>query len=121
VNAREAHAGRNGTAPALPLVGRWKRAIVRSEPELVRLGCKVALLDVVTASSACFAPLLVIPLNIARVASLVVFVPAVLRALALRYADRPDAELVTAIAVAVTATAVYVVVRTMFVVQVCAL
>jgi uncharacterized membrane protein YjjB (DUF3815 family) len=99
----------------------WKRAVARSEEELVRLGCALAVLDVVTVLSACFAPLLSTPLAIVRVAGLIVFVPAVLRAMAIRYADRPDAELVKAIALAVGAAALYVAVRTGFVVQVCSL
>jgi hypothetical protein len=121
VNDREAQAWRDGREHAWPLVGRWKRAIIRAERQLGRFGCWCALLDVITALSGCFAPILTMPLNIARVASLTILVPAVLRALAIRHADKPDAELVKAIAVAVGVAALYVAVRTAFVVQVCSL
>jgi hypothetical protein len=60
-------------------------------------------------------------LGLARLAGLVVFVPALLRTLAIRHADREDAELMKAIAVAVGAAAGYLVVRTWVVVRVCSL
>lgn len=79
----------------------WKRAVAQAGDQLVRLGCAFALLDIVTALSACFLPLLSPLLNIARIGSLVVLVPATLRVLAIRHADREDAELLKAIAVLV--------------------
>lgn len=99
----------------------WKRAVMRAEERLVASGCALALLDVVTALSACFAPLLTTLLGVARLAGFIVFVPAVLRALAIQHAEREDAELLQAIAVAVGVAALYFALRTYFVVAVCSL
>lgn len=101
-------------------VAIWKRAVERAERRLLQLGGMLAALDVLTALSACFVPLLAPLLNVARAAGLVVFVPAVLRALAIRHADREDAELLKAIAIAVGVAACYVAARTWIVIQVCA-
>ena len=110
-----------GTGPVARMVATWKRAVVRAQERLVLLGGAFVLLDVVAALSACFAPLLAPPLGIARVGVLAVLVPAVLRALAIRHADRTDADLLKAIAVAIGVAAVYLAVRTGFVVEVCSL
>jgi hypothetical protein len=103
------------------LVVRWKRAVTRAECELPRSCATFALLDVATATSSCFVPLVTPLLVVARAAALCVLVPAVLRALAIRHADRPDTELMKAIAVAVVAAGLYLVVRTVIVVEVCRL
>jgi hypothetical protein len=120
-NAREALARQDGTGPAMRFVVMWKRAVRRAEERLVVSGCALALLDVVTALSACFAPLLTTLLGVARLAGFIVFVPAVLRALAIQHAEREDAELLQAIAVAVGVAALYFALRTYFVVAVCSL
>ena len=99
----------------------WTGYIVRAERDLIRVGFALMLLDVVAALSACFVPLLTSLLGIARIVGLVVFVPAALRALAIQHADRPDAELLKAIAIALGAAALYFVLRTALVVQVCSL
>jgi hypothetical protein len=104
-----------------PFVARWKRAIARAECELPRSCAAFAVLDVATATSACFVPLVTPLLAVARAVALCVLVPAVLRALAIRHADRPDTDLVKAIAVAVGVAGLYLVVRTAVVVGVCAL
>ena len=120
-DGREPDAWQDDTAPAMRLVAVWKRGVVRAQAQLVGWGCAVALLDVVAAWSACVVPLLSPVLSIARMAGLAVLVPAILRALAMQHADREDAELVKAIAVAVGVAALYIVVRTRIVVGLCAL
>jgi len=120
-DAGEAHAWQNSTGPMARFVAMWKRGVARAEEDLVRFGCGFALLDVVTALSDCFAPLLTPLLGIARVGGLVVLVPAVLRTLAIAHADREDAELLKAIAIAIGVVALYVAVRTWLVIQVCTL
>jgi hypothetical protein len=102
-------------------VEAWKGAVARAERDLVRVGCALAAVDLMAALAACFAPPLSPVLGLARLAGLVVFVPALLRTLAIRHADREDAELMKAIAVAVGAAAGYLVVRTWVVVRVCSL
>jgi hypothetical protein len=101
------------------LLERWKGSVARAERDLFRIGCALALVDIMAALSACFAPLLTSLLGIGRLIALVVFVPAALRGLALRHADRDDADLMKAIAIAIGAAAVYFAVRTAVVVQVC--
>lgn len=103
------------------LVSAWKHAIARNEHDLLRLGAACAALDLLAALSACFAPLLTTLFALARIGALVIFVPATLRLLAIRHADRPDAELLKAIAIAIGVAAVYFAVRTYVVVEVCAL
>jgi hypothetical protein len=120
-SGREADAWLDDTGPARRLVDRWKGTVVRAERQLVRLGLLLVLLDLMAALSACFAPLLTSTFGIARIVGLVVFVPAVLRTLAIRHAERPDADLLTAIAIAIGAAAVYFAIRTAIVVEVCAL
>ena len=117
MNDDDAQAWLEGTARAWAI---WKRAILQAEADLVRFGCAFALLDVLTALSACFAPVLAPLLGVARLAGLAILAPAALRALAIRHASRPDAELLKAIAVAIAVVALYVAVRTSFVVRVCA-
>lgn len=97
----------------------WKRAVMRAERDLVRGGLWFALVDVVAALSACFVPLVSPLLSFGRIAMLVILVPALLRTLAIRHADRPDADLLKAIAIAVGVAAFYVALRTWLVVQVC--
>ena len=109
------------TGPAMRLVEAWKAAVVRAERELLRVACTFVAVDVLAGLSACFAPFLTSVLGLARVALLVVFVPAVLRGLAIGHADRPDAELLKAIAIAAGVAAVYFVLRTFAVVEVCGL
>lgn len=117
-NDGEDDAWREGTAHAWDT---WKRAVARTEGDIVRLGCAFALFDVLAATTSCFLPSLATGLGLARVACLVVLVPAGLRALAIRHARRPDADLLQAIAVAIGVVAVYVAVRTSLVVRLCAL
>lgn len=102
-------------------VGMWKRAVVRAERDLVRFGGAVALIDVAAALSACFAPWLRFPLVVARLGGLVVLVPAVLRGLAIRHAERDDSDLLIAIAVAIGLAGLYVALRTWLVVEMCEL
>ncbi len=85
----------------------------------MRSGGRVVALDLATESARCFAPVLCPPLGLARLAALAVFVPALLRRLAIEHAERDDADLVKAVAVAVVIAAVYVVLRTRAVVGVC--
>lgn len=117
----DADAWPDDTGPAARLLAAWKHAIARNEHDLLRLAGAFALVDVAAALSACFVPFFSGLLGVARWGLLVVFVPACLRLMAIRHADRPDAELVIAIAVAVGVGAVYFAVRTAIVVQVCAL
>jgi hypothetical protein len=117
----EADAWRNDTGPAKRILDRWKGYVVRAERDLLRIGCGLVLLDVAAALSACFVPLLTSLLGLARIVGLVVFVPAALRALAIRHADRPDADLMKAIAIALGAAALYFALRTALVVEVCSL
>ena len=117
----EAHAWQDHTGLVVRLVAIWKGAVERTSEELIRFGCWLAVLDVVTTLSGCFVPLLGPLLGLARLGGLIVFVPAVLRSFAIRHADQEDSELVKAIAVAVGVAAVYVAVRTRIVVEVCAL
>ena len=116
-NDAEAHDWWDGTG----FVGRWKRAVVRAERDLLRFGTAVALLDVVTALSVCFAPLLRPIFFVVRLGALTVLIPAVLRALAIAHADRDDSDLVKAIAIAIGLTGAYIAVRTYVVVQMCSL
>jgi hypothetical protein len=116
---READAWRDRTGPVERLLDRWKDAVRRAD--LVRFGSLLIALDLVAALSACFAPRLTSTLAIGRLVALVIFVPAVLRTLAMRHADRPDAELLKAIAVAIGVAGVYFVLRTYLVVEICAL
>ena len=102
-------------------VARWKAAVVRAERRLVRFGCMLVAVDLVAAASGCFAPALGTLLSLGRLAGLIVFVPAVLRTLAIRHAERPDAEWLQSIAVAIGVAAAYFAVRTMLVVRACAL
>lgn len=120
-NAGEADASDASTGPAMRLVAMWKRAIALDEEQLLSLGCGFALLDVVAGLSACFAPLLTPLLAVARVAGLAILVPGGLRALAIRHADRSDAELMKAVAVAVGLAALYLALRTSVVVKMCSL
>ncbi len=120
-SGREADAWQVDTGPARGMAAWWTGYIVRAERDLIRVGFALMLLDVVAALSACFVPLLTSLLGIARIVGLVVFVPAALRALAIQHADRPDAELLKAIAIALGAAALYFVLRTALVVQVCSL
>jgi len=99
----------------------WKGAVARAERELLRVACTFVVIDLLTGLSACFVPFLTSLLSIARIGVLVIFVPAVLRGLAIQHADRPDAELLKAIAIAAGVAAVYFVLRTFAVVEVCAL
>lgn len=103
------------------MANKWKGFVVRAERDLLRVGCALVLLDVAAALSACFVPLLTSVLGIARICGLAVFVPATLRTLAIRHADRPDAELMIAIAIAIGVGAVYFALRTALVVEVCSL
>jgi hypothetical protein len=103
------------------MVEAWKGAVARAERDLPRIACAFVLIDIVAALSACFVPLLSSLLGIARVGALVIFVPAVLRGLAIRHAERPDSELLIAIAIAIGAAAAYFAIRTVLVVEVCAL
>ena len=100
---------------------QWMRAVVRAEHDLLRYGAALAVLDVVTALSACFVPWLRPVLVVARFGVLVVVIPAALRALAIQHADREDSELVKAIAVSIGLAAAYIAVRTYLVVQMCSL
>ncbi len=120
-NGSEAVAWLDGTGLVVRLVSVWKHYVERTGDQLVRFGCGLALLDVVTTLSGCFAPLLTSLLGLARFAGLIVFVPAVLRTFAIRHADQEDSELVKAIAVAVGVAALYIAVRTRVVVEMCAL
>jgi len=95
--------------------------IARAERDLVRFGFALVALDLMAALSACFVPLFTSLLGIARIVGLIVFVPAALRALAIQHADRPDAELMKAIAIAIGAAALYFALRTALVVEVCSL
>ena len=111
----------DATAPVVRLVAMWKRSIARSGSDLVRFGCWLALLDFATGLSGCFAPLLTTLLEVARIVGLAILVPAVLRVLALRHADRSDADLLKAVAIGIGAAVLYVVVRTAVVVEICSL
>jgi hypothetical protein len=117
----EADAWRESTGLAMRLLEWWKGSVARAERDLFRIGCWLVALDVLAALSACFVPILSSLFGIGRLIALVVFVPAALRGLAIRHADRPDSELVTAIAISIGIAAAYFAVRTMLVVQVCAL
>jgi hypothetical protein len=117
----DADAWPDDTGPAMRLVGAWKHAIARNEHDLLRLGGACVALDLLGGLSACFAPLLSTLFTIARIGALAIFVPGVLRLLAIRHADRPDAELLKAIAIAIGVAAVYFAVRTYVVVEVCRL
>ena len=120
-DATEEHAWLDGTGLSARLVAIWKRAVEDADSQLVRFGCGLALVDVLTTLSGCFAPLLTTLLSLARLAGLVVFVPAVLRSFAIRHADREDSELVKAIAIAVGVAALYIAIRTQVVVEMCEL
>jgi hypothetical protein len=120
-DARAAFAPRDGTASASGLVARWKQAVVDGGDRLVQLVGVFAALDLLTATSECFVPVVSPLLNVARIGVLAVLVPAVLRMLAIRHADHEDAELLKAIAVAFGLATLYVVVRTGLVVGICAL
>ena len=117
----EADAWRDGIAPVKRMADRFKGYIVRAERDLVRVGCALVLIDLVAALSACFVPFFTSLLGIARIIGLVVFVPAALRALAIQHADRPDADLMKAIAIAIGAAGIYFALRTYLVVEVCSL
>ena len=117
----EADAWPDRTGPAIGALHAWKRAVAQTDGRLVRLGCWFMALDMVTALSACFAPAIESILTIARLGAILILVPAALRTLAIQHAEREDADLVKAIAIAVGAAAVYLVLRTTVVVEVCAL
>jgi hypothetical protein len=118
VNDFEDRAWRDGTENVWALC---KRTIAQAEGDLVRFGCAFAILDLITGLSACFAPSLTSLLQIARLAGLVILVPALLRALAIGHATRPDSDLLKAIAIAIGVGALYVALRTSVVVRVCSL
>ena len=99
----------------------WKGAVTRAERELLRVACTFVVIDLLAGLSACFIPFLSSLLGIARIGVLVIFVPAVLRGLAIQHADRPDADLLKAIAIAIGVGAVYFALRTALVVEVCSL
>ncbi len=121
MNGRQADAWRDGTEQAVRVVGMWRRAVVRAEADLVRSACAFAVLDVATVLSSCFARF-VWPLFLAaRLAALIVIVPAVVRALGIRNAKGTDADFVKAITVAVLVAGVYLAIRTVAVVEVCSL
>jgi hypothetical protein len=120
-NDDEARAGSEDTGAIGRLVERWKYAVARAERDLLRYACALALLDVMAALSGCFVPFLSPLLGIGRLVGVIVLAPAALRALAIAYADREDAELVKAITIVVCLVAVYVLVRTWVVVEVCSL
>jgi len=103
------------------MVGVWKDAVTQAAERLFELGCAFAAVDVLAALSACFVPLLSPLLDLARIALLLILVPAVLRVLAMQHADREDADLMKAIAIAVGVATVYALVRTAVVVEVCSL
>ena len=103
------------------LVAVWKHAIARNEHDLLRLGGAFVAFDLLAGLSACFAPLLTSLFGLARLGTLAIFAPSLLRLLAIRHADRPDAELLKAIAIAIAVGAVYFAVRTYAVVEVCKL
>jgi hypothetical protein len=109
----------DGTEPAMRLVGAWKRAVRQAELELVRFGSWFALLDVVGGFASCFVPMLSPLIAVARLGAIAVLGPALLRTLAIRHADRTDADLMKAIAIAFGVAAVYLIARTMLVVEVC--
>jgi hypothetical protein len=120
-DVREADAWRESTEPAMRIVAALKGAIVRAERELLRVGCWLVGLDVAAEISACYVPFLTSLLSLARLGVLVLFVPALLRGLAIQHADRPDSDLLKAIAIAIGVAAVYFGLRTYVVVQVCGL
>ena len=92
---------------------------MQASGDLARAGGRVVVLDLATESARCFVPTVAPLLSVARTVALVVFVPALLRRLAIEHAERDDADLVKAIAVAVGIAAVYVLLRTSAVVGVC--
>jgi hypothetical protein len=118
-NDDEAPAWRESTEPSIRFVAMWKRAVARAAGDLLRWAKWFAIVDVGAALSACFAPLFTSPLGLARLGILVILVPAVLRALAIAHADQDDAALMKAITIVIGVAAVYFVVRTFLVVQVC--
>jgi hypothetical protein len=120
-NDDEARARSDDTGAMARLVERWKHAVARAEQDLLRYACGLALLDVMAALSGCFMPSVAPLLGVARLLGLAIVAPAVLRTLAVAHADREDAELLKAITVVVGMLAVYVLVRTWIVVEVCAL
>ena len=103
------------------LVEAWKGTIVRAERELLRLGCWLVGIDLAAALSGCFAPILTSLLGLARIGLLLIFVPAVLRGLAIQHADREDSDLVKAIAISIGVAALYLALRTWAVVRVCSI
>jgi hypothetical protein len=117
----DADAWPDDTGPAMRLVAVWKHAIERNEHDVLRLGVACMAFDLLAGLSACFAPILTSLFGLARLAALVIFAPSLLRLLAIRHADRPDAELLKAIAIAIGVGAVYFAVRTYLVVEVCKL
>ncbi len=117
----DADASPDDTGPARRLVAAWKHAIARNEHDLLRLGGACVAFDLLAGLSACFAPLLTSLFGLARLGALAIFVPSILRLLALRHADRPDAELLKAIAIAIGVGAAYFAVRTYVVVDMCRL
>jgi len=116
-----AHAWPDTPAIAVRVVAAWQRAVARAERDLVRLGCWFALLDVATGLSACFVPTLTSALILARAGALIVLVPAGLRRLANRCAEQPGVELLRSLAIALGVAALYLMMRTGVVVEVCGL
>jgi len=120
-NDDEARAWSDDTGTTGRLLTKWKYAVARAEHDLLRYAFGLALLDVMAALSGCFVPFLAPLLSIGRLLGLAVVAPAVLRVLAMAHADREDAELLKAITIVVAMLAVYVLVRTWIVVEVCTL
>jgi hypothetical protein len=101
------------------VVRAWKGYVARAENERVRVGSGVIHHDVIAGFASCGLPRVAPHRAGARVAALVIQVPALLRTLAIRHADRPDTELIKSITIAVGLATMYVVVRTYLVVEVC--
>jgi hypothetical protein len=101
------------------IVRAWKRAVRQAELELVRFGSWFVLLDVAGGLASCFVPILASPLALARLGAIAILGPALLRTLAIRHADRTDADLMKAVAIALGVATLYMVLRTALVVEVC--